>query len=154
MGFSRQEYWSGVPFPSPSGLPGPHHLPEFVQVHVHCIVMPSNYLVLWWPLLLLSSIFPSIRNFSNEFSVHNRWPKYWSFSFSISPSSEYSGLISLKTDSLDLLNVQGIFRSLLQCHSSKATILWHSTLFMVQLSQLYLTTKKNIVLTIQTLSAQ
>ena len=95
------------------GLPVLHHLPEFAQVHAHCIgdaAQPSHPLS---PLLLLPSIFPSIRDFSNESSVHIRWPKYWSFSFSISPSSEYSGLISLKIDWFDLLAVQGTFNSLL-----------------------------------------
>ena len=103
-------------------------------------VMPSNHLILWCPLFLLPSIFPSFRDFSNESSFRIRWPKYWSFS--ISPSSEYSGLISLKIDWFDLLAVQGTFRSLLQHHSSKASILWHSAFFMVQLSQLYVTTEK------------
>ena len=126
-------------------------LPKFTVI---ALVMPSSHLILWHPVLILPLIFPITRNFSNESSVGTRWTKYWSFSFSISPSSEYSGFISLKTDWLDFLDVQGTFRSLLQCHSSKASILWHCTLFMVQLSQLYVTTKKNIVLTIQTLSAQ
>ena len=95
-------------------------------------VMPSSYLIPWCP-VLLSSIFPRIRDFSSESSVHIRWPKSWSFSFSISPSSEYSGLISLKIDWLDLLAVQGTFSSLLQHHSSKASILWFSAFFTVQL---------------------
>ena len=103
------------------------------------LVMPSSHLILWCPLLLLPSIFPSIRDFFNELSVHIRWPKYWSFSFSISPSSEYSGLISLKTEWFDLLALQGTFRSLLQHHSLKASILWHSAFFIVQLSQPYVT---------------
>ena len=98
-------------------------------------VMLSSRLILWCPLLLLPSIFPSIRDFSSESSVHIRWPKYWNFSFSISPSSEYSGLISLKIDWFDLLAVRGTFRSLLQHHSSKSSILWHSAFFTVQLSQ-------------------
>ena len=89
-------------------------------------VMPSNHLILCRPLLLLPSIFPSIRVFSNESVLHIRWPKYWSFSFSISPSNEYSGLISFRMDWLDLLAVQGTLKSLFQCHSSKASILWHS----------------------------
>ena len=92
-------------------------------------VMSSSHLIFWHPLLLLCLIFPSIRVFSNESSLHNRWPKYWSFSYSISPSSEYSGLISLKIDWFDLLAVQGNFRSLLQHHSSKASIPWHSAFF-------------------------
>ena len=98
------------------------------------LVMPSSYLILWLPLLLLSSIFPSIRDFSNESAVRIRWPKYWSFNFSISPSSEYSGLISLTIDWFDLLAVQGTLRSLLHHHSLKASILWCSAFFMVQLS--------------------
>ena len=100
-------------------------------------VMPSNHLILCHPLLLLPSIFPSIRVFSNEPVLCIRWPKYWSFSFSISPSSEYSRLISFRMDWLDLLAVQGTLKSLLQHHSSKASILWHSTFFMVQLSHPY-----------------
>ena len=94
-------------------------------------VMPSNHLILCHPLLLLPSIFPSIRVFSNESVLHIRWPKYWSFSFSISPSNEYSGLISFRIDRLDLLAVQGTLKSLLQNHSSKASIRWHSAFFMV-----------------------
>ena len=112
--------------------------------------MLSSHLILWRPLLLLPSIFPSIRDFSNESSVHIRWPKYWSFSFSASPSSEYSGLISLKIDWFHLLAVQETFRSLLQHHSSKASILWCSAFFIVQLSQSYVTTGKTTALTIQT----
>ena len=96
-------------------------------------VMPSNHLILCCSLLLLPSIFPSLRVFSNELDLHIRWPKYWSFSFSISPSSEYSGLISSKVDWFDLLAVQGTLKSLLQHHSSKASLLWHSAFFMVQL---------------------
>ena len=94
-------------------------------------VMPSNHLILCRPLLLLLSIFPSIRGFSNESVLHIRWLNYWSFSFSISPSNEYSGLISFRMDCLDLLAVQGTLKSLLQHHSSKASILWHSTFFIV-----------------------
>ena len=105
-------------------------------------VMPSNHLILCRPLLLLPSIFPSIRVFSNESVLHIRWPKYWSFSFSISPSNEYSGLISFRMDWLDLLAVQGTLKSLFQCHSSKASILWHSAFFTVQLSYPYMTTEK------------
>ena len=107
-------------------------------------------LILWCPLFLLPSIFPSIRDFSNELSVHIRWPKYWRFSFSMSPSSEYSGLISLKIDWFDLLALQGTFRSLLQHHSLKASILQCSAYFTVQLSQPYITTGKTIALTIRT----
>ena len=110
-------------------------------------VMLSSHLILWCPLLLLPSIFTGIRDFSNKPSIHIRWAKYWSFSFSISPSSEYSGLISLKTDWFDLHAVQQTFRNLLQHHSSVASILWHSAFLMVQLSQLYMTTGKTIALT-------
>ena len=98
-------------------------------------VMPSNHLILCHPLLPLPSLFPSIRVFSNELALCIRWPKYWSFSFSISPCSEYSGLISFRIDWFDLLAVQGTVKSLLQHHSSKVSILWHSAFFMVQLSQ-------------------
>jgi len=105
-------------------------------------VMPSNHLILCRPLLLLPSIFSSIRGFSNESVLHIRWPKYWRFRFSISSSYEYSGLISFKIDWLDLLAVQGTLKSLLQHHSSKASILWHSAFFMVQLSHPYMTTGK------------
>ena len=101
-------------------LPVLHYLPEFGQTHVHWVVMPSNYLILCLPLLLLPSIFPSIRVFSNEPALPIRWPKYCSFSFSISPSNEYSGLISFRIDWFDLLAVQGTLKSLLQHHSSKS----------------------------------
>ena len=110
-------------------------------------VMPSNHLILCCPLLLLPSIFPSIRVFSNDSVLHIRWPKYWSFSFSISSSNEYSGLTSFRMDWLDLLAIQGNFKSLLQHHSSKASILWHSAFFIVQLSHPYMTTGKTIALT-------
>ena len=110
-------------------------------------VMPSNHLILCPPLLLLPSIFSSIRVFSNESLLHIRWPNYWSFSFSISPSNEYSGLISFRMDWLDLLAVQGTLKSLLQHHSSKASILQHSAFFIVQLSHPYMTTGKTIALT-------
>ena len=110
-------------------------------------VMPSNYLILCHPLLLLPSIFPSIRVFSSESALHIRWPKYWSFSFSTSPSNECSGLISLRMDWLDLLAVQGTLKSLLQHHSSKASILLCSAFFIVQLSYPYMTTGKTTVLT-------
>ena len=113
-------------------------------------VMPSNHLILCRPLLLPPSIFPSIRVFSNESVFCIRWPKYWSFSFSISPSNEYSGLISFRMNWLDLLAVQGALKSLLQHHSSKASILQHSTFFIVQLSHPYMTTGKTIALTRQT----
>ena len=109
-------------------------------------VMPSNHLILYCPLFLWPSIFPSIRIFSNESVLHIRWPKYWSFSFSISPSNDYSGLISFGIDWLDLLAVQGTLKSLLQHHSSKASILQHSAFFVVQLSHPYMTTGKTIAL--------
>ena len=110
-------------------------------------VMPSNHLIIWRALLLPPSVFPSIRVFSNESALCIRWPKYWSFSFSISPSNEYSGLISYRMDWLDLLAAQGTLKSLLQHHSSKASVLQHSALFIVQLSHPYVTTGKNIALT-------
>ena len=111
--------------------------------------MPSNHLILCRPLLLLPSIFPSIKVFSNELALYIRWPKHWSFS--ISPFNEYSGLISFRIDWLDLLAVQRTLKSLLQHHSSKASILWCSAFFMVQLSHPYMTTGKTIALTIRTL---
>ena len=110
-------------------------------------MMPSNHLILCRPLLLLSSIFPSIRVFSNESTLRMRWPKYWSFSFNISPSNEYSGLISFRMDWLDFLVVQGTLKSLLQHHSSKALILGCSAFFIVQISHLYMTTGKTMALT-------
>ena len=120
-------------------------LPKLMSIES---VMPSNHLILCrHPLLLLPSIPPSIRVFSNEAALHIRWPKYWSFSFSISPSNEYSGLISFKMDWLDLLEVQGTLKSLLQHHSSKASILWCSAFFTVQLSHPYMTTGKTIAWT-------
>ena len=116
--------------------------------------MPSNHLILCHPLLLPPSIFPSIRVFSNESVLHIRWPKYWSFSFSISPSDEYSGLISFRMDWLYLLAVQGTLKSLLQHHSSKASILQYSAFFIVQLSYPYMTAGKTIALTRQTFVAK
>ena len=110
-------------------------------------VMPSNQLILCWPLLLLPPIFPNIRVLTIESVLHIRWPKYWSFNYSISPSNEYSGLISLKMDWFDLLTVQGTLKSLLQHHSSRASILLFSAFFMIQLSQPYMTTGKTIALT-------
>ena len=110
-------------------------------------VMPFNHLILCRPLLLQPSIFPSIWDFSNESVLLIRWPKYWSFSFSISPSNEHPGLISFRTDWLDLLAVQGTLKSLLQHHSSKASVLWRSSFFIVQLSHPYVTTGKTIALT-------
>ena len=132
------------------GLPVHHHsqsLPKLMSIEW---VMPSSHLILCRPLLLLPSIFPSIRVFSNELALRIRWPKYWSFSFSISPSNEHSGLISFRMDWLDLLAVQGTLKSLLQPHSSKASILRCSAFFIVQLSHPYLTTGKTIALTKRT----
>ena len=129
------------------GFPVLHYLPEFAQV-----VMSSNHLVFCGPLFLLLSIFPSIRVFSNELALHTR-PEYLNFSFSISPSIEFSGLILFRIDWF-LLAVQGTLKSLLQHHSSKAVVLWHSAFFMVQLSHLYMTTGKNIALTRWTLLAK
>ena len=122
-------------------------LPKFMFI---ASVMSPSHLIFWCPLLLLPSMFPSIRDFSNESAALIRWPKYWSFNFSISPSNQYSGLISLKIDWFDLLAVQGTLRSLLQHHSSKASVIQRSAFFMVQLSQPYVTTGKTIALTIQT----
>ena len=111
------------------------------------LVMPYNHLILYPPLLLLPSIFPNIRFFSSESVLRIRWPKYWSFSFNISPSNEHPGLISFRMDWFDLLTVQGTLKSLLQHHSSKASILRHSAFFIVQLSHPYMTTGKTIALT-------
>ena len=117
-------------------------------------VMPSNHLIFCHPLLLLPSIFPSIRVFSNESALRMRWPKYWSFSFNISPSNEHPGLISFRMAWLDFLAVQGTLKSLLQHHSSKASILWHSAFFIVQHSHPYMTTGKTIALTRRTFVAK
>ena len=130
---------------STSGLPD-HQLLELPQTHVHQLVIPSNHLILCHP-LLLPSIFPSISVFSNESALRIRWLKYWTFSFSVSPSNEYSGLISFRIDWLELLAVQGTLKSLLQHHSSKASILQCSAFFMTQLSHPYMTTGKTIALT-------
>ena len=127
-------------------LPVLHYLLEFSQTDVIESMTPSNHLILCCPLLFLPSIFPSIRIFSNELDFHIRWAKYWSFSFSISPSNEYSGLIPFRIDWFDLA-VQRTLKSLLQHHSSKASILQHSAFFMVQLSHPYMTTGKTIALT-------
>ena len=124
-----------------------HSLPKLMSIES---VMPSNYLILCQPLLLLTSIFPNIRVFPNESALHIRWPKYWSFSFNISPSNEHPGPISLRMDWLDLLAIQGTLKSLLQHPNSKASILLHSALFIVQLSHPYMTTGKTIALTRQT----
>ena len=132
------------------GFPVHYQLLQLAQTHVLRIgdaTQPSHPLS---SLLLLPSILPSIRVFSNESVLHIRCPKYWSFSFSISPSNEYSGLISFRMDWFDLLAVQGTLKSLLQHHSSKASVLWYSAFFMVQLSHPYMTTRKTIALTRQT----
>ena len=136
------------------GLPVYHQLPEFTQTHVDWVgdaIQPSH------PLsspLLLPSIFPNIKVFSHEAVLRIKWPKYWSFSFSISPSNEYSRLISFRIDWLDLLALQGTLKSLLQHHSSKASILWHSAFFIIQLSHPYMTTGKTIDLTDRPLLAK
>ena len=126
------------------GFPVHHQLPELAQLLSIESVMPSNHFILCRCLLLLSSLFLSIKVFSNESVLHIRWSKYWTFSFIISPSKEYSELISFRMDWLDLLAVQGTLKSLLQHHSSKASILWHSAFFMVQLSHPYLNTGKSV----------
>ena len=130
------------------GLPVHHQLPEFTETRVHWVgdvIQPSHPLCC--PLLFLSSVFPSIRVFSNESVLHIRWPKYLNFSFNISPSSEHSGPICLRMDWLNHLAVQGTLKSLLQHHSSKASIHWHSAFFIVQLSHPYMTAGKTIALT-------
>ena len=132
---------------STPGLHVHHQFPEFPKLMSIELVMPSNHLILCCPLLLLPSIFPSIRVFSKVSVLWIRWPKCWSFSFNISPSNEHSGLISFRMDWLDLLAVQETLKSFLQHHSSKASILQCSALFMVQLPHLYMTTGKTIVLT-------
>ena len=129
------------------GLPVHHQLPESTQPTSIESVMPSNHLILCRPLLLPPSIFPSIRVSSNESALHIRWPKYWSFSFNISPSNEHPGLISFRMDWLDLLAVQGALKSLIQHHSSKASIFQHSAFFIVQLSHPHMTTGKTTALT-------
>ena len=134
------------------GLPVHHHLPEFTQTHYHWVyanLLPSNHLILCCPLFLLPSIFPSIMVFLNASVLCFRSPKYWSFSFNISPSNEYSRLISFRMGWLDLLAFQGTPKSLLQHHSSKASILWCSAFFIVQLSHPCMTTGKTITLTRQ-----
>ena len=129
------------------GLPVHPQLPELTQTHVYHVRDRSNRLILYCPLLLPPSFFPSIRAFSNESLLHIRWPKYCNFSFSISPSNKYSGLISFSIDWFDLLAAQGTLKSLLQHHCSKASVLQHSAFFMVQLSHPYMTTGKTIALT-------
>ena len=131
-------------------LPCPSPYLELAKLMSIDSVMPSNHLILCHPLLLLPSIFPSIRVFSNESAFHIRWPKYWSFTFSINPSNEYSGLISFRIDWFDLLEVQETLKGLLQHHGSKSSVLWHSAFFMVQLLYPYMTTGKTIALTIWT----
>ena len=135
---------------STPGFPVFHYLPAITQLMSIESTMPSNHLILCRPLLLLPSIFPSIRVISNESALHIRCPEYWSFSFRISPSNEYSGLISFRIDWFDLLEVQGTLKSLLQHHSSKASILQCSPFFMDQLSHPYMTAGKTIALTIWT----
>ena len=142
---SRVRLWDPIDCSTP-GLPVHHQRLEPTQTHVHCI-SDAIHLILCWPLLLPPSIFPSIRVFPNESVLRIRWPKNWSFSFSISPSNEYSGLISFRMDWLDILVVQGTLKSLLQHHSSKASILRRSAFFTVQLSHPYMTTGQTIALT-------
>ena len=132
---------------SKPGFPVHHQFLNLLKLTSIESVMPSNHLILFCSLLLLPSIFSSIGVFSNESVLHIRWPKYWSFSFSISPSNKYSGLISFRINWLDLLAVQGTLKSLLQCYSSKASILWCSAFFMVQVLYPYTTTEKTIALT-------
>ena len=152
MGWNSVEFSRSVMSDSLStpGLPVHHQLPEFTQTHVHWVSDAIYHLNLCHPLLFLLLVFPCIRVFSNQSVLCIRWPKYCSFSFSIGPSNEYSGLISFRMDCLDLLAVQGTLKSLLQHHSSKASILWCSAFFTVQLSYLYMTTGKSIALTIET----
>ena len=135
---------------STPGFPVRHQLPEFTQTHVHRVgdaIQPAHPLLSLLPL----SIFPSSRVFSSQSVLGIRWPKYWSFSFNISPSSEYSGMISFRIDGFDLLAAQGTVKSLLQHHSSKASVLWPSAFFVVQISHTHMTTGKTIALTRQTL---
>ena len=135
---------------STPGFPVHHQLPEFTQTNVHWVGDAKNHLILCHSLLLLPSIFLSIRIFSNESVLHTRWPNYWSFSFNISPSDEHPGLISFRMDWLDLLAVQGTLKSLLQHHSSKASTHRHSAFCILQISHPYMTTGKTIALTRQT----
>ena len=134
---------------STPGFPVPHYLPEFAQTHVHC-VSDAIHLILCRTLPFLPSIFPNIRVFSNESAFPIRWPKYWSFSFSVSPANEHSQLISFRMDWFDLLAVQGTLESLLQHHSSKASVLRCSAFFMAQLSHPYMPTGQTTALTIWT----
>ena len=135
---------------STPGLPVHHQLPEFTNSYPLSWWCHPNHLIHCHPLLLMPSIVPSISIFSDESALHIRWPKYWSFSFSLSPSNEHPGLIPFRMDWLDLLAVQGTLKSLLQHHSSKASILWHSAFFIVQLLHPYMTTGKTIALTRRT----
>ena len=138
------QLWPTLCDPMDCSTPGfhvPYHPPELAQTHVHWVGVVIQPTVLCCP-LLLPSIFPNIRVFSNELALCIRWPKYWSFSFSISPSSEYSGLFFFRIDWFDLLAIQGALKNLLQHHSSKSSILRHSVSFMVQLSHSYMTTGK------------
>ena len=150
-GFSRQECWSSLPYPSSVDhilclLLSPEVCSDSYPLSQWCYLTIS----FWGPLLLLPSVFPSIKVFSSELALHIRWPKYWSFSFNIGPSKEYSELISFRIDKFDFLAVQGCLKSLLQHHNLKASILWHSAFFMVQLSHLYMTTGQTVALTIWT----
>ena len=138
----------GLQHARPLSITNSWSLPKLMSIKS---VMPSNHLILCCPLLLLPSIFPSIRVFSNESVLCIRWPKYWSFSFNINPSNEHQGLISFRMDLLDLLAVQGTLKNFHQHHSLKASTLWHSAFFTVQLSHPYMTTGKTIALTRQTL---
>ena len=136
-------------------FPPVHHLPKFAQIHVHWVGdAVQSHLILCHPLLLLPSIFPSIRVFSSESALHIRGLKYWSFNFSISPPNEYSGLISFRIDWFGLLAVQGTLKSLLQHHISEASILWCSAFFKVQLSHSCMTTGKTIALTMWTFAGK
>ena len=139
---------------STPGFPVHHYSQSLLKLMSIELVMPSNHLILCHPLFLLPSIFPSFRIFSKDSVLRIRWPKYWSFSFSISPSNEYSGLISFRIEWFDLLAVQGTLKSFLQHHSSKASILQCSAFFIVQFSHPYMTTRKTIALTRQTLLAK
>ena len=139
---------------STPGFPVHHQLPELAQTLVHRVSDAIKHLIVCHPLLLLPSVCPSIRVFSNMSVIRIRWPKYWSFSFNLSPSNEYSGLISFRIGWFDLLAVQGTLKGLLQHHSSKASILWCSAFFIVQLSHPYMTTGKTIALTTWTFMAK
>ena len=139
---------------STPGLPVHHQLPKSTQIHIIESVMPSNHFILCRPLFLPHLIFPSIRAFSNSQFFCNRWPNYWNFSFSISPSNEYSGLISFRMDCFDLLAIQGTPKNLVQHHSSKASVLQWSVFFMAQLLHPYMTTEKTIALAIWTFAGK